>query len=59
MAPQGGHLSVLLGVLVGAAVSFIVASVILKGDKSMDELSFEAAVATSKTAKVNQKDSLM
>ncbi|UDM80220.1 PTS mannitol transporter subunit IICBA [Vagococcus fluvialis] len=58
MAPQGGHLSVLLGVLVGAAVSFMVASVILKGDKSMDELNFEAAVATSKAAKSESKGQL-
>lgn len=55
MAPQGGHLSVLLGVLVGAAVSFMVAAVILKGDKSMDELSFETAVASSKAAKSESK----
>lgn len=55
MAPQGSHLSVLLGVLVGAVVSFIVASAILKGDKSMDELNFEAAVETSKAAKSESK----
>ncbi|HYE84260.1 MAG TPA: PTS mannitol transporter subunit IICB [Clostridia bacterium] len=34
MAPKGGLLPVLLGITVGAAVSFLIASVIVKGDKS-------------------------
>ena len=55
MAPQGGHLSVLLGVLVGAAVSFFVAALILKGDKSTDELAFEDAVASTQEAKTQSK----
>lgn len=55
MAPQGGHLSVLLGVLVGAAVSFFVATLILKADKNNDELAFEEAVTSSQQAKAESK----
>ncbi len=38
MSPKGGHLPVLAGIAVGAVVSFLIASVILKRDKSMDDL---------------------
>lgn len=38
MAPKGGLLPVLAGIAVGAVVSFLIASVILKRDKSMDDL---------------------
>ena len=34
MAPKGGFLSVMLGIAVGAVVSFLIASVILKRDKT-------------------------
>lgn len=34
MTPKGGFLSVILGIAVGAAVSFLIASVVLKRDKS-------------------------
>ncbi|WP_373714026.1 PTS mannitol transporter subunit IICB [Streptococcus sp.] len=46
MAAKGSHLSVILGVLAGAVVSFLVASVILKADKSEGESLEEAQVAT-------------
>ena len=44
MAPKGGLLPVLLGVLVAAGVSFLVASVLIKKDGA-DDSSFEAAKA--------------
>ena len=44
MAPKGGLLPVLLGVLVAAGVSFLVASVLIKKDGT-DDSSFEAAKA--------------
>ena len=37
MSPKGGHLAVLAGVVVAAVVSFLVASVILKASKAVDE----------------------
>ncbi|HCM89801.1 MULTISPECIES: PTS mannitol transporter subunit IICBA [Vagococcus] len=55
MAPQGSHLAVLMGVLVAAAVSFFVASVILKADKSTDIDSFEKAVGETQAAKKEAK----
>ncbi|MDF2653739.1 MAG: system D-mannitol-specific component, Fru family [Bacillota bacterium] len=38
MSPKGGHLPVLAGIVVGGIVSFLIASVILKRDKSMGEM---------------------
>lgn len=38
MSPKGGHLPVLAGIAVGAIVSFLIASVILKRDKSMTDM---------------------
>ncbi|WP_066059102.1 PTS mannitol transporter subunit IICB [Robertmurraya korlensis] len=43
MTPKGGHLGVLLGVIVAAAVSFAVASFILKVSKNNEEEDLEAA----------------
>jgi PTS system mannitol-specific IIC component len=54
MAAKGSHLSVILGVLAGAAVSFLVASLILKADKSEGE-SLEDAQAATKAAKATAK----
>ena len=54
MAAKGSHLSVILGVLAGAAVSFLVASVILKADKSEGE-SLEEAQAATQAAKAQAK----
>ena len=54
MAAKGTHLSVILGVLAGAVVSFLVASVILKADKSEGE-SLEEAQAATKAAKAQAK----
>lgn len=38
MSPKGGHLAVLAGIAVGAIVSFLISAVILKRDKSMDDI---------------------
>ena len=54
MAAKGTHLSVILGVLAGAVVSFLVASVILKADKSEGE-SLEEAQAATQAAKAQAK----
>ncbi len=54
MAAKGSHLSVILGVLAGAVVSFLVASVILKADKSEGE-SLEEAQAATQAAKAQAK----
>ncbi|RRD32477.1 PTS mannitol transporter subunit IICB [Streptococcus minor] len=54
MAAKGTHLSVVLGVLAGAVVSFLVASVILKADKSEGE-SLEEAQAATQAAKAQAK----
>lgn len=46
MTPKGGYISVLAGVVVGAVVSFIVASIILKASKGVDnEEEFDEAQA--------------
>lgn len=42
MAPKGGLLPVLAGIIVGAVVSFLIASVILKRDKSVDDMDEES-----------------
>lgn len=55
MSPQGGHIAVLLGILVAAAVSFAVAAVILKADKGLDEDEFEKTVEATKQAKSEAK----
>ena len=56
MSPKGWgpHLVVLAGVFAAAAVSFLVASVILKSDKSDDD-SLEAAQAATQAAKAESK----
>lgn len=54
VAAKGSQISVLLGVLAGAVVSFLVASVILKADRSEGE-SLEAAQAATKAAKAQAK----
>lgn len=56
MAPKGiwPHLTVLIGILVAAAVSFIVASIILKADKS-EGASLEEAQAATQAAKAESK----
>lgn len=56
-APKGvwPHVNVLLGVLVAATVSFLVASIILKSDKSSEDDSFEKSVMVTKEAKATSK----
>ena len=44
MTPKGQFIPVILGVLVSAVVSFLVASVFLKADKKEEEMSFEQAI---------------
>ncbi|GLB59175.1 PTS mannitol transporter subunit IICB [Cytobacillus sp. NCCP-133] len=50
MTPRGDHLAVLLGVFVAAAVSFIIASLILKTSKNKED----GGELTDATAKVQQ-----
>ena len=67
MAPKGGFLSVILGIAVGALVSFLIASVILKRDKteiSSEELAGAQQMVTlmkseSKGQKSNQMPKLI
>ncbi|MFT4186007.1 MAG: PTS mannitol transporter subunit IICBA [Micrococcaceae bacterium] len=54
MSPRHGHLAVLAGVFVAAAVSFLVASALLKTDKSEDD-DFEATQASVQQAKAQSK----
>ncbi|MFT4246176.1 MAG: PTS mannitol transporter subunit IICBA [Micrococcaceae bacterium] len=54
MSPKGGHLAVLAGVFVAAAVSFLVASALLKTDKSEDD-DFEATQTSVQQAKAQSK----
>ncbi|MCG1023822.1 PTS mannitol transporter subunit IICB [Sutcliffiella horikoshii] len=54
MAPRGGFLAVMAGVLVATVVSFLIASVILKGSKSTDD---DLAKATEKTSALKGKES--
>ncbi|MGE5632081.1 MAG: hypothetical protein ACM3TR_13430 [Caulobacteraceae bacterium] len=42
MTPKGGYLPVILGITVGAAVSFLIASVIVKRDKSEGDMDIES-----------------
>ncbi len=54
MSPRGGHLQVLAGVIGATIVSFLVASVILKADKSA-EIDLEEAQAAVQSAKSESK----
>lgn len=56
MAPKGGLFPVLLGIAVGAAISFLIASVIIKSDKSdVDDESLNAAKNMVKMMKAESK----
>lgn len=55
MAPQGGHIPVLIGVTVAAATSFAVAAIILKADSKEEEIDFAASVAATQQAKMASK----
>lgn len=55
LTPRGGFLPVIAGVLVASVVSFLIASVILKGSKEIDET--ELAKATEKTSELKGKES--
>jgi PTS system mannitol-specific IIC component len=55
LTPRGGFLPVIAGVLVATAISFLIASVILKGSKEIDET--ELAKATEKTSELKGKES--
>lgn len=54
MTPRGGFVPVLAGVIVGAVVSFLVGSIILKSSKD-DEESFDEAQAKIKDMKAESK----
>ena len=55
MAPQGGHIPVLIGVAVAAVTSFAVAAIILKADSKEEEIDFAASVAATQQAKMASK----
>ncbi|WP_413518488.1 PTS mannitol transporter subunit IICB [Carnobacterium maltaromaticum] len=55
MTPRDGYLPVIAGVAVGAIVSFLVAMVILKADKTTDEDDFEGQVAATQALKAESK----
>lgn len=58
MTPRGSYISVILGVVVAAAVSFLVAMVILKSDKSVETIeedNFSAKVQESQSLKAESK----
>jgi len=57
LVPKGGYLGVILGVLVAAAVSFLVAMIILKSDKSTDEEALEVKQKEMKEMKAESKGS--
>ena len=54
MTPRGGYIPVIAGVAAGAIASFLVASAILKADKSTDD-DLEEAQAASQAAKAQSK----
>jgi PTS system mannitol-specific IIC component len=54
MAPKGGQLPVLAGVAVGAIVSFLVSSIIIKADKSEEE-DLDTATQKMKDMKASSK----
>ncbi|MEG2506005.1 MAG: PTS mannitol transporter subunit IIBC, partial [Carnobacterium sp.] len=55
MTPKGGHFGVIAGVLVGAAVSFAIGSVILKSSKSQSTDELEDAQNRIKNLKAESK----
>jgi len=56
MAPKGGLLPIILGIAVGAAVSFLIASIIVKRDKSEDNIeSLDIAKQTVSQLKAESK----
>ncbi len=58
MTPVGSHLSVIIGVLMSTAVSFFLATLILKTSKPMSEEELAASQAKSKAMKQEGKDLL-
>lgn len=55
MAASGTHVSVLLGVLAGAAASFAVATLVLKLDRKDEEADLDTAIAQSQANKAESK----
>lgn len=55
MTAPGSHLGVYAGVLASAAVSFIIAAMIIKSDRKADEDNFEEQVAATQAAKASSK----
>ncbi len=58
MTPKGSHLIVILGVLLSTAVSFVLATLVLKTSKPMSEEELAASQAKSKAMKQEGKDLL-
>ena len=57
LTPRGNYFGVIAGVLVATAVSFIIASLILKTGKQTDEDDDELTKATEKTSALKGKES--
>lgn len=58
LTPKGNFIGVISGVLVAAAVSFLVTALILKMDKTVEQEDFEEAVSRSKEMKAEGKEIL-
>jgi len=54
MTPPGNHFGVLLGIVLSAAVSFVVAFFILKATKSDEAADLDASKAKSKAMKTGE-----
>jgi len=57
MTPKGGFVPVIAGITIGAVVSFLIASVILKRDKSMDDLDEESLNMAKKMTSMMKAES--
>ena len=57
MTPKGGFFPVIAGITIGAAVSFLIASVILKRDKSMDDMDEESLNMAKKMTSMMKAES--
>ncbi|WP_326717463.1 PTS mannitol transporter subunit IICBA [Vagococcus jeotgali] len=59
MTPKGTYLANILGIVVGAVVSFLIAAIILKADKSSDENTFSESQKAMKAEKAQSKGQIV
>ncbi len=59
MTPKGTYLANILGIVVGAIVSFLIAAIILKADKSSDEDTFSESQKAMKAEKAQSKGQIV